>query len=120
MEKYGCIEIELGEEKLAAFYNNKELYAELFNLKENQYLLIKDSTGEVVDRYCYQNSELRQVMFVKLGGTFTKGKTYYGIPYSQNRIKNNVSNTVFIALVHYFVSLFQCCSSCYHSLLMLS
>lgn len=71
MEKYGCIEIELSEEKLAAFYNNKELYAELFNLKENQYLLIKDSTGEVVDRYCYQNGEMRQVMFLKLGGTFT-------------------------------------------------
>lgn len=71
MEKYGCIEIELSEEKLAAFYNNKELYVELFNLKENQYLLIKDSTGEVVDRYCYQNGELRQVMFMKLGGTFT-------------------------------------------------
>ena len=71
MEKYGCIEIELSEEKLAAFYNNKELYAELFNLKENQYLLIKDSTGEVVDRYCYQNGELRQVMFMKLGGAFT-------------------------------------------------
>lgn len=71
MEKYGCIEIELSEEKLAAFYNNKELYAELFNLKENQYLLIKDSTGEVVDRYCYQNGELRQVIFLKLGGTFT-------------------------------------------------
>ena len=71
MEKYGCIEIELNEEKLAAFYNNKELYAELFDLKENQYLLIKDNTGEVVDRYCYQNGELRQVMFIKLGGTFT-------------------------------------------------
>ena len=71
MEKYGCIEIELNEEKLAAFYNNKELYIELFNLQENQYLLIKDNTGEVVDRYCYQNGELRQVMFVKLGGTFT-------------------------------------------------
>ena len=71
MEKYGCIEIELSEEKLAAFYNNKQLYVELFNLKENQYLLIKDLTGEVVDKYCYQNGELRQVMFVKLGGTFT-------------------------------------------------
>ena len=71
MERYGCIEIELNEEKLAAFYNSKEVYAELFNLKENQYLLIKDSTGEVVDRYCYQNGELRQVMFVKLGGVFT-------------------------------------------------
>lgn len=71
MKKYGCIEIQLNQEKLAAFYNNKELYAELFNLKENQYLLIKDDTGEVVDRYCYQNGELRQVMFTRLGGTFT-------------------------------------------------
>ena len=71
MERYGCIEIELNEEKLATFYNNKKVYAELFDLKENQYLLIKDSTGEVVDRYCYQNGELRQVMFMKLGGTFT-------------------------------------------------
>ena len=31
MERYGCIEIELNEEKLAAFYNNKEVYAELFD-----------------------------------------------------------------------------------------
>ena len=71
MDYKGYIEVSLDDEKLASFYNNKELYAELFNLKENQYLLIKDSTGEVVDRYCYQNGELRQVMFVKLGGTFT-------------------------------------------------
>jgi hypothetical protein len=61
----------LDDEHLASFYNNKELYAELYNLKENQYLLIKDSTDEVVDRYCFQNGELRQVMFCKLGGTFT-------------------------------------------------
>ena len=71
MDYKGYIEVQLDDEHLASFYNNKELYAELFNLKENQYLLIKDSTGEVVDRYCYQNGELRQVMFMKLGGTFT-------------------------------------------------
>ena len=29
------------------------------------------STGEVVDKYCLQNGELRQVQFQKLGGTFT-------------------------------------------------
>jgi hypothetical protein len=40
-------------------------------LKENQYFLVKDSTGEVVDKYCYQNGELRQVMFHKLGGNHT-------------------------------------------------
>ncbi len=71
MDYKGYIEIQLDDEKLASFYNNKDLYAELYKLKENQYLLIKDSTGEVVDKYCYQNGELRQVMFCKLGGTFT-------------------------------------------------
>ena len=53
----------MDDEHLASFYNNKELYAELHNLKENQYLLIKDSTNEVVDRYCFQNGELRQVKY---------------------------------------------------------
>ena len=71
MDYKGYIEVQLDDEHLASFYNNKELYAELYNLKENQYLLIKDSTDEVVDRYCFQNGELRQVMFCKLGGTFT-------------------------------------------------
>ena len=71
MDYKGYIEIQLEDEKLAGFYTNKDVYAELFNLKENQYLLIKDSTGEIVDKYCYQNGELRQVLFCKLGGTYT-------------------------------------------------
>ena len=71
MDYKGYAEIQLNDEKLAAFYNNKEVYIELLSLKENQYLLIKDSTGEVVDKYCYQNGELRQVMFCKLGGSFS-------------------------------------------------
>ena len=71
MDYKGYIEIQLDDEKLANFYNNKELYAEIYELKENQYFLVKDSTGEVVDKYCLQNGELRQVQFQKLGGTFT-------------------------------------------------
>jgi len=34
-------------------------------------LLIKDSAGEVVDKYCYQNGELRPVVFLKLGSSFS-------------------------------------------------
>ena len=71
MDYKGYIEIQLDDEKMASFYNNKEVYIELFNLKENEYLLIKDSNEEVVDKYCYQNGELRQVSFHKLGGVFT-------------------------------------------------
>ena len=69
MDYKGYIELDLTEEGLADFYSNRAQYVNL--LRENQYLLIKDSTDEVVDKYCRQNGELRQVLFCKLGGSFT-------------------------------------------------
>lgn len=69
MDYKGYLELTLAEDDLANFYNDKTPYIEL--LRENQYLLIKDSAGEVVDKFCRQNNELRQVFFCKLGGTFT-------------------------------------------------
>ena len=69
MDYKGYIELELTEDGLADFYSNRAKYVDL--VRENQYLLIKDSTGEIVDKYCRQNGELRQVLFCKLGGSFT-------------------------------------------------
>ena len=69
MDYKGYIEVEMNENCLAQFYSNKDLWAG--DLYENQYLLIKDSTGEIVDKYCRQNGELRQVLFCKLGSSFT-------------------------------------------------
>ena len=69
MDYKGYIEVEMKEDCLAQFYSNKNLWAG--DLYENQYMLIKDSTGEIVDKYCRQNGELRQVLYHKLGGTFT-------------------------------------------------
>ena len=69
MDYKGYIEVEMTDDCLAQFYSNKDLWAG--DLYENQYLLIKDSTGEIVDKYCRQNGELRQVLFCKLGGAFT-------------------------------------------------
>ena len=71
MDYKGYVELNLDDEQLADFYNHKEAWAKLQMIKENQYLLVKDSTGEVVDKYCYQRGELRQVLFCKLGGQFT-------------------------------------------------
>lgn len=69
MDYKGYTEVEMNDDCLAQFYSNKDLWAG--DLYENQYLLIKDSTGEIVDKYCRQNGELRQVLFCKLGGSFT-------------------------------------------------
>ena len=71
MDYKGYIELTFNDDQLAFFYSNKRMYEQDCQLRENQYLLIKDYTGEVIDKYCYQNGELRQVMFHKLGGTFT-------------------------------------------------
>ena len=71
MDYKGYIDVQFDDEHLARFYNNKELYAELFELKENEYFLVCDKTGEVVDKYCFQNGEMRQVQYHKLGGNFT-------------------------------------------------
>ena len=71
MDYKGYKELTFNDNQLAYFYNNKQSYEQECGLKENQYLLIKDCSGEVVDKYCFQNGELRQVMYHKLGGTFT-------------------------------------------------
>ena len=71
MDYKGYIELIFNDNQLAFFYNNKKAYEQDCDLRENQYLLIKDMTGEVVDKYCYQNGELRQVMYHKIGGTYT-------------------------------------------------
>lgn len=71
MDYKGYKELTFNDNQLAYFYNNKQSYEQECDLKENQYLLIKDYSGEVVDKYCYQNGELRQVHFCTLGGTFT-------------------------------------------------
>ena len=69
MDYKGYVELELTDEGLADFYSNRAQYVDL--VRENQYLLIKDSTGEIIDKYCRQNGALRQVLFCKLGGSFT-------------------------------------------------
>lgn len=69
MKYKGYKEIKLTDSQMAQFYSDPNIWAK--DLLENQYLLIKDSTNEVVDKYCKQNGELRKVMFCKLGGTFT-------------------------------------------------
>ena len=69
MDYKGYIELEMNDDCLAQFYNNPNLWAG--DLYENQYLLIKDTSGEIIDKYCRKDGELRKVMYCKLGGSFT-------------------------------------------------
>lgn len=63
----GYIEWQPAENELAEFYQNQTCP---FELLENQYLLIKDRDGDVVDKYCYQKNKFRRVNFKTIHNKF--------------------------------------------------
>ena len=71
MDYKGYKILNLYDFQMADFYGeNQHIWTK--ELKENQYVLIQAAeTGEIVDKYCFQNGELRQVLFQKLGGSHT-------------------------------------------------
>lgn len=60
----------LSDEQMANFYTNPERLTQ--DLIENEYLLIEDLNGMTVDKYCYQNGELRKVSFPTVSNKYSK------------------------------------------------
>ena len=68
MEYRGYEVIRSDDERLAEFYEAKD---NIFNLLENQYLLVEDLHGKLTDSYVWQNGTFRKVGYVKIGNDFT-------------------------------------------------
>ena len=68
MEYTGYKAIEFSDKELAVFYEDKKLN---FDLLENEYLLIKDSENQLVDKYVLQDNQLRRVKYTKFDNAFT-------------------------------------------------
>ena len=68
MEYRGYEVIRSDDERLAEFYEAK---ANIFNLLENQYLLVEDLHGKLADSYVWQNGTFRKVGYTKIGNDFT-------------------------------------------------
>ena len=68
MEYRGYEVIRSDDEHLAEFYEAK---ANIFNLLENQYLLVEDLHGKLADSYVWQNGTFRKVGYTKIGNDFT-------------------------------------------------
>ena len=68
MEYTGYKTVNFSESELAEFYIDK---ANHFDLLENEYLFIKDSTGEIVDKYVLQDNQLRRVKYTKFENRFS-------------------------------------------------
>lgn len=56
----GYLEVVLSDEELSNFYTYGE---NTFGLLPHQYLIIKNTTGEVVDRYCWTGSHFDKIKF---------------------------------------------------------
>lgn len=65
----GYKELTYSDEGMEVFYNDSTIVAKQFI--ENEYLLIKDETGKIVDKYCYQNGNFRKVNFPMITNKFS-------------------------------------------------
>ena len=62
--------MKLNESELSDFYVDSAPF--VVGLEENEYLILKDSTDEIIDKFCFQNGDLRKVKFVTLRNKYTK------------------------------------------------
>ena len=66
----GYKEFVYSDDSMAEFYTHPEQLAQQFI--ENEYLLISDLDGKVVDKYCFQNGDFRKVKFPTISNKYTK------------------------------------------------
>ncbi len=67
-ERYvGYKNIKLSEEEMALFYTEPELLN--LDMLENEYLILQNDKGEVVDKYCYQNGIYRPLKYRKVSSS---------------------------------------------------
>ena len=66
----GYKEFIYSDDSIAEFYTHPDQLAPQFI--ENEYLLISDLDGKVVDKYCFQNGDFRKVKFPTISNKYTK------------------------------------------------
>ena len=57
----GYTRISLTDAEMAEFYNSPIGFEDLI-LPENEYLIVEDASGKVVDKFCYQKGKLRKLI----------------------------------------------------------
>ena len=62
--------MKLNDEELSEFYIDSAPF--IVGLEENEYLVLIDSSDKIIDKFCYQNGELRKVKFITLRNRYSK------------------------------------------------
>lgn len=66
----GYKELTYSDEGMEVFYSDNTKVAEQFI--ENEYLLIKDEAGKIVDKYCFQEGNFRKLKFPIISNKFSQ------------------------------------------------
>lgn len=89
----GYIEITLSEEDMAYFYNN--LTKNIYDLLCNQYLILKDESGNVIDKFRWDGHEYQNVKISNLKSEFFGTiKPYNGDVYQHCALNSFQTNQV--------------------------
>ena len=59
----GYTELLLQDEEMALFYQGELDVESYIQLYENEFILIKDKNGDIVDKYCFENKEFKKVVW---------------------------------------------------------
>lgn len=76
MEQVGYRIAEFSDKEIGQIYSEG---TSRIDLKENEYLVVKDSSGEIIDKFKFQNGELKKVKFQIINSTYMgkiKPKTF--------------------------------------------
>lgn len=63
----GYSELTLSDEDIAHFYMSRAID---LPLKENEYLVIKNSNNQIIDKYKFQDKELKKLQFKNIKNTY--------------------------------------------------
>lgn len=95
-EYNGYIELTLSDEEMAEFYSNP--LTNKYNLFTNEYLIIKDSNNDIVDKLCWTGCDYRPITFGNFDSSyFGKVKPLKDDPYQalfSDSLMNNIITMV--------------------------
>ena len=92
-EYNGYLEVFMSDAEMAEFYSNQN--DNVYNLNKNEYLIIRDKNGEIVDKVCWIDEGYRPISFGNFDSAyFGKVKPMKDDPYQALFADSLINNTI--------------------------
>lgn len=91
----GYKEIEMSEDELADFYGDMNIGINKYKLIPNEYIILKDSYGNIIDQYCWNGEDYRKVKYSAFKSKwFGEVKPFKGDIYQLLAVDSLVNNQI--------------------------